>query len=283
MPDESVGNDQSSRIVRTVYPKSSEVLKGLVNEPLVVKQIWPDGKVEQKRIVNSERSYQVPVSVFWDDTVTPVQQGLIQETFGELYDQIGFDKSQVHFYGNWHEEEYLDQSGKLLPFRSIEWQLQSNWNSSKKQVDAEKVAYEMFNDPYQIYTPHWEIVFTNKDLYSQDNNFVIGVAQPDLGTLVSLGRLETIGDVGLRGEAQKTEIFHEVGHVLGLPTKRRGESKLENSLGDHCRSVGCSMEQGLRVPTDWVNITTERLRMGGKPFCDECIVDLETKFYRKSK
>ncbi len=124
----------------------------------------------------------------------------------------------------------------------------------------------MFNDPYQVSMPHWEVVFTNKDLYSRETNFVIGIAQPDLSTLISLKRLESISDVGLRGETQKTEIFHEVGHVFGLPTRRRGESRLEYSLGAHCRSAGCSMKQGLRVPEDWINFTSQRLRVGGSLF-----------------
>jgi predicted Zn-dependent protease len=280
MSDESVDNSRI-RILNRVYPVSSETIKGVSNEPLVVKRVWPDGSVERRRVVNPERSYQVPTFVFWDATVTPEQQDLIREAFDEMYDAIGFDKTQLHIYGNWRDQEYRDNAGNLLPHRSIEWQVQSKYDASKRQVNADRVAIEMFNDPYQLDMPHWEVIFTNKDLYSQETNFVIGIAQPDLGTLISLKRLESIGNIGMRGEAQKTEIFHEVGHVFGLPTGRRGQSELEYSLGAHCRSVGCSMKQGLKVPTDWINFTEERLKVGGKPYCDECVADLETKFHRK--
>lgn len=101
-----------------------------------------------------------------------------------------------------------------------------------------------------------------------------------MGTIISLGRFETIGDIGLRRETQKTEIFHEYGHLLGLPTERRGKQNLDPSLGDHCRSRGCSMKQGLEVPKDWVAFTGERLKMGGKPLCGACLTDFKVKFNR---
>ncbi len=64
MSDESFGDDRSIRIIRRIYPTSTETVRGLADEPLVVKQVWPNGNVEQKRIVNPERSYQVPTFVF---------------------------------------------------------------------------------------------------------------------------------------------------------------------------------------------------------------------------
>lgn len=271
------------RVIRTITPVRSVIIAGLQDEPLVVNQTWPDGKTEIKRIVNPERSYQVPTFIFWDETVSPTQQGLVREAFDELFTEIGFDRSKVQYLGNWRESGYRDSTGKLVPHKSIEWQLQSKWNDSRRQIKADEALYAMFNDPYQTSTPHWEVVVTNKDLYSSETNFVIGAAMPDLGTIISLSRLEAIRDVGLRGEAQKTEIFHEFSHVLGLPTNRRGSSNLDYSLGPHCRSAGCSMKQGLNVPTDWMTFTTERLRRGGKPLCGECVTDLAVKFKRVRK
>lgn len=271
------------RIVQTTSPIRSVVIAGLPDEPLVVNQTWTDGTTETKRIVNPERSYQVPTFIFWDETVSPTQQGLLREAFDELFTEIGFDQSNILYLGNWRESSFRDNTGKLIPHKSIEWQLQSKYDTSRRQIKADEALYAMFNDPYQISTPHWEVVVTNKDLYAEGTNFVIGSAMPDLGTVISLGRLEAIHDVGLRGEAQKTEIFHEFGHVLGLPTNRRGSSNLDHSLGPHCRSVGCSMKQGLNVPTDWITFTTERLKKGGKPLCGECVTDLSIKFKRVGK
>lgn len=277
-------NDQSSfRIIQAVTPISSVVLAGTRDEPLVVKQTWPNGEIENKRIINPERSYQVPTFIFWDETVSPAQQGLVREAFDELFTEIGLDQSGIQYLGNWRDSGSRDSAGRLVPHKSIEWQIQSTWDASRRQINADDMVYAMIDDPYQISAPHWEVIVTNKDLYSAETHFVIGAAVPDLGTAISLKRLETIGDVKLRREAQKTEIFHEFSHVLGLPTNRRGEEKLDQSLGQHCRSNGCSLKQGLNVPIDWMTITTDRLKKGGKPLCGECVTDLSEKFKRVRK
>jgi len=274
--------DQSAfHIVQTTTQTNSVVLAGMHDEPLVVQQTLSDGKIITERIANPERSYQLPTYIFWDETVTSTQQGLIHEAFRELFTEIGFDQSRIQYLGNWQEPDFRDTAGRLVPNKSIEWQLLSKWNVSRKQIDVVSMLSAMHDDPYQISSPHWEVIVTNKDLYSEETNFVIGGARPDLGTVISLGRLEAIPDARLRGEAQKTEIFHEFGHVLGLPTDRRGSENLEQSLGLHCRSNGCSMKQGLNVPTDWITFATDRLRKGGKPLCGECVTDLLQKFRRK--
>ena len=262
----------------TIRPVSTTVIHGTPEQPLVASLKWPNGEVEKKRIINSERSFQIPTFIFWDETVTTAQQGVIREAFTELFRATGFDPAKISYLGNWREQDFKDPDGKLKPHKSIEWQVQSKWNASRRQVNAEDVLTSMFFDPYQTTDPHWEVIFTNKDLFVGNTNFVIGGAQPDLGTLISLGRLESIRDTALRGETQKTEIFHEFGHVLNLPTNRRGRNNLDHSLGDHCLSPGCSMKQGLNVPDDWITFTTSRLRSGGRPFCGDCIKDLSVKF-----
>lgn len=257
-----------------------KVVKGLEDEPLVVEFIHPIGNHKYSRRVIPERSYQVQTIVYWDETVTVKQQDMVQKAFDELFDAIGFDKSKLHFWGNWCEETYKDESGNLLPYKSVEWKLLNSWDSNKRQIDASRFHYNMIGDPYQWKNPSWEIIFTNKDLYTIDANYLIGFAIDDFFSVISLYRLEEIANPDLRIETQKTEIFHEVGHVLGLPTERRGNLNLEDSFGLHCKNTGCSMKQGLLVPKDWITNTQERLRLGGDPYCQECITDLKIKFYR---
>ena len=64
MNSESADDDPSFRIISRVYPTSTETLKGLQDEPLVVRQEWPGGRVDTVRIVNPERSYQIPTLSF---------------------------------------------------------------------------------------------------------------------------------------------------------------------------------------------------------------------------
>lgn len=258
-----------------------EIIKGDDRNPEVVKYTRQNGTVDIVRIVSPERSKPLPTFVFWDETVTDSQQLIIHEAFTELSNFLGNKLGPVSYHGNWRESDYRNPDGSLVPFKSIQWQLDTFLNKSRGQINTETAALQMYNDPNQISNPHWEAIFTNKDLYTPETHFVIGVARPDLGTIMSLSRLEAIRDAGLKGEAQKTEIFHEFGHVLSLPTKRRGVNNLEDSLGHHCLSAGCSMKQGLSVPNDWIGFTIARLEQGGDPFCGECKTDLEIKFAQK--
>lgn len=258
------------------------VVAGTQDQPLVVENVRQNGAVDKVRIVNPERYYQIPTFVFWDRTVTPEQQEIIKQACADLFTSAGLNPRQLSYYGDWHEQDYRDPQGKLIPHRSIEWQLYSKWNASRSQIDVDSVVYEMCSDPYQKTAPHQEVIFTNQDLYSSGTDFVIGVAMPDLGTIISLGRLSTVTDLNLRRECIRTEIFHEFGHMLGLPSTRRGAKRLESSLGLHCRSEGCSMRQGLMVPNDWINFTRERIMKGGRPYCGDCTTDFDTKF-RKNR
>lgn len=258
-----------------------EIVKGDEENPEVIKYTRENGETYLMRIVNPERSKPLPTFVFWDETVTPRQQAVIREAFDELTHFLGNKLGPVEYLQNWREQNFTNPDGTLIPFKSIQWQIDNFIDRGRGQVNAELAASQMYVDPNQTTTPHWEAIFTNKDLYTPETRFVIGVAHQDLGTIMSLSRLETISDVGLRGETQKTEIFHEFGHVLCLPTGRRGVNNLEESLGYHCLSKGCSMKQGLSVPDDWIKFTFARLKQGGEPFCTECKTDLEVKFARK--
>lgn len=280
MSEHTDGQDESFRILRTIQPVSSRVVLGSQQEPLVKELAWENGKHEKRRIVNPERSTQIPTFIFWDHTITQTQQSLIREAFFELFAAAKLDTKQLSFLGNWHENTYKDTQGQLLPNKSVEWQIQSKWNKERQQANGSDIVTTMYNDPYQVDTPHWEAVFTNLDLYDERTNFLIGAAQPDLGTVISLHRLEKIADPGLRGEAEKTEIFHEFGHVLHLPSYRRGAENIEMSLGEHCKNQGCSMKQGLSVPNDWIMFTVDRIKANRGPYCHDCQLDLAQKFHR---
>ena len=258
-------------------------LHGTPDDPLVEEVRWPDGQTHIARVRNPERSIPILTFIFWDETITPAQQHTIQTAFRELYQAIRLDFSTIQFLGNWHESAYRDNMGNLLPHKSITWQIKSKLNNNRGQINAEAITDTMLVDPYQLTHPHWEVVFTNYDLYSPDTRFIIGCAQPDIGTVISFHRLEAVSQMGyndaFKREVQKTEIFHEFGHVLGLPSRRRGQEILEQSLGAHCRNHGCSMRQGLMVPLDWIDFTVERLKRGSI-YCNDCMRDLDVKFGR---
>jgi len=216
----------------------------------------------------------IPIRIYWDDQVTHDQQMVIREAFFELIKGISAGNTQIYYHGNWRSSSYKSAEGNLVQHQSIEWLLDYCWEPIRKQIDADKLTVLLLQFPKSLNTPRKTIVFTNRDLYLEGSNFVIGAARTDIGAVISLAKLEAIIDPYIKKEAQKTEIFHEVGHVLGLPTSRRGEKKLHRFLGDHCIETGCSMKQGEEVPEDWIEITRDRINSGSKPYCDICFEDL---------
>ena len=122
--------------------------------------------------------------------------------------------------------------------------------------------------------PHYELALLTSDIYGgEDTNFVIGLAIPTFGTVVSIARLSKL-EISLQLECIKTVIFHEMGHVFGLPNSNR--KNINESLGAHCTNV-CVMRQGLSVPFDWIKMTQDRIRMRA-PYCKECLSDLRFFF-----
>lgn len=162
-----------------------------------------------------------------------------------------------------------------------------NRGNNHIQYDGAALLSNIHFDKSQTDNPHHAIILTNKDLYAGNTNFVIGVARPDLGTVISLQRIwNSIRDPKLRNETIKTEIAHEVGHVYNLPSPRRGSAELDNKTlpggGDHCLNPGCCMKQGVSVPKDFIKITQDRLRnLGDQCFCPDCHLDLQEKYKSK--
>ena len=177
----------------------------------------------------------------------------------------------IQNFGVWRLSDYRD--GRILkPYRSIDWYLgHARQTGRGNQLNADTIMIDLYEEPWQNQTPHYDVVVVNDDLWSgeQHNNFVIGSAIRGIGTVVSVARFE-----GLPEELVETETLHEMGHVFGLVPDER-TSNVEESLGRHCTNQ-CSMRQGLQVPHDWIQFTDDRLQVGA--FCRQCQVDLRQFF-----
>gem|GEM_PF-3894196 len=247
---------------------------GTRDYPLVQEFIWQDGRHEMVRTVNPERPYHIPVELYFDADITPEQKQLIQTTAREVLAEIGVPNNLI-----------IESPRSAAEFFSLTPPNQNRPN----QTDEQMVLQAVRSDPEQIEKPHHAMVFTNKDLYSGNLHFVVGSAQPDLGTVISLQRIwNGIADPELRNQTIQTEIAHEIGHVYALPTARRGQANIDYETvpgaGGHCKSEGCSMKQGNAVPADFVRITQDRMNnLGDHFFCNECHIDLESKFHPRGE
>jgi predicted Zn-dependent protease len=232
-----------------------------------------------RRVARPERPQQLNTQVYSDETISENDQQILNEAMTELFNTINLDTQKLRFYGNWRSKNYINSRGELTPYESIEWVMKKNFDSKRNKYRADSITLDSYNDPYQYRFPHWEVIFTKRDLFVDGCDWVFAAARPDLSTIISLNRFEKFADdPKVRSELIRTLVFHEFGHVLGLPSARRGRN-LEESIGTHCTSKGCSMHQALSI-TDFINITTDRLRntVKGKPYCSDCMNDLRVKF-----
>ena len=253
---------------RTSENAEVKLILGTAEHPLVTENKWSDGRIEKVRTTSPERPYHIPAVVYFDEDINDEQRRLINQAVDGTLSQIGVPKEFI-IVSNRSASEFFS---RLHP-------------SAKRnnQYDASLLLHSFSQDRDQIEHPQHAIVFTNKDLYMSDTNFVVGAANDDLGTVISLHRFwNSVPDSELRDEVIKTEIAHEIGHVFGLPSNRRGEKNIENSLGPHCKNDGCCMKQGLTVPADWINYTRDRLKNNGDHYyCQDCQTDLREKFNKK--
>ena len=247
------------------------VLVGTSEYPIVCRTKFG----EQYRALRPERPQQLPTYIYWDNTLNSDQQEVALEGIDELYTFLNLDQSKVSCYGDWRSDSYIDNINHLTPHESIQWAVRDKYDYQRKQIDGDNFVKNMFADPYQIERPHWKIIFTNHNIKTSTANSTLGVTTPDLGTLISFASFPGYERIAEGREVIKTEIFHELGHVLGLPSMKRIVYDLDNSSGYHCKSYGCSMRQGGIVPTDWIKLTEQRLRRNEGPYCRCCMDDFK--------
>jgi len=240
------------------------------------------------REINKNRHEQLPTYVIWDETLQLQQINLAKKAVENFFKYTGLkqDNQKLLFLGNWKSEYPINQDGQLAKFESVEWHVKSSLVQGNRIDSKKAVGRNMFFDIYQQPPkgqPHWEIMFTNRDLHYEGLNFVFGTSVPDLGTIISFKRIDDFFRENPQykeysEEVMETIIIHELGHtIFNLPLNRRGENNLDSKLGGgHCKSKDCCMQQGNDVKT-FLAITLEKEK-DKNPFCEECIKDIKINY-----
>lgn len=171
----------------------------------------------------------------------------------------------------------------MKKFGSIDWYIEKGRENSrnKSQLNADAILRKLMVEPWKESQkggkPHYDILAVDEDIYFRDLNLAIGAADPDWRNVVlSTYRFKDL-DGKIKHECIKTETIHELGHAFGLLPDERTRN-VDYSLGKHCNNT-CTMRQGNMVPTDWIDITNDRLRYG--TLCRDCREDLENIFRNK--
>jgi|TARA_Y100000310_G_scaffold12782_1_gene13172 predicted Zn-dependent protease len=220
-----------------------------------------------------------PVFVMNQEGLSDLEKRAVLDGASELIGTAEVSGVDLVDFGTFRNNGYRSSDGSLKEFQSVDWYVQRGRETSRngRQLNADTMQFalclEPWRDPQKGGKDHYDLFVVHDDMYSGDTNFVIGLAQPGIGTTVSTHRFKQLNDRA-KYECIKTETMHELGHVFGLIPPERTQD-VEYSLGKHCTNT-CTMRQGLRLPDDWVNITNDRLRYGA--LCPTCETDLKQYF-----
>lgn len=217
-----------------------------------------------------------PIYFMHTPDITQEERALAIEALEEILDIVGVgEEIPIVDFGVWRETNYIDENGWLAPHKSVDWYVNGWYNSQRHQVDVDAAMTQVIFDPLIGIQPHYDVILTAQDLYTRNTSFIVGVAYPRIGTIISVNRFRAVSDRKMQIETKKQELYHEVGHVFDLPNKGRGFD-IDYSLGAHCTNL-CSVRQGIRVPDDWINFVNDRIKTG-QVYCDSCITDLREYF-----
>tara|TARA_B100000315_G_scaffold191068_1_gene181228 strand:- start:123 stop:935 length:813 start_codon:yes stop_codon:yes gene_type:complete len=196
----------------------------------------------------------------------------------------GKDRMPIIDFGAWKEPTYRDANGQLVPNMSVDWYVDTAFNPPRRQVNANLALKALLDCPYQKEREHYHVLLTAHDIYDNNTNFLVGLASGRNSTIISTARFRPISDSTMREETIRQEVYHEVGHLLGLVQDRlrldhpRKGLDIEYNLGPHCTN-DCAVRQGSIVPNNWIDFVDDRLRTG-QIYCDPCTADLKDFFIK---
>lgn len=222
--------------------------------------------------------YSKPMYVMFQDGIPEDQRNAVISGIGSVLRLGGAScLVQVSNFGTWREQGF-HSNGSLVPYLSVDWYVEAGRRESKRrgQSYAKAILNQLWNEPWQKNSPHYDVVVVKDDIYDDGANFIIGGAIKGFGTVISTHRFQSL-ERNIRLACLETETIHEIGHVFGLVPEDRTVN-VERSLGLHCTSR-CVMRQGLSVPSDWIRYTHDRIE-SGQLLCPQCIADLRNYFLK---
>lgn len=185
--------------------------------------------------------------------------------------KVANKEAEITNLGNWSEQK-VRTKGELKPQKSTDWYIEQGRKKSERegQLKANTILDKLAFEPWRE-DDYYDVLITNTDLYSRsDTNFIVGVAQRNVGTVLSPYRFRSLNSE-TKWQCLITEAMHELGHVFNVPARK--EPDTTDSLGTHCTNT-CVMRQGSHVPGDWVSMSEDRQKHGA--FCNKCQQDLKS-------
>lgn len=123
--------------------------------------------------------------------------------------------------GVYRTNDYMEH-GCLRKYQSVDWFVDIG---RRVGVNGKLDAYMMFSalENYtNNYTNNYVILIVRDDMRTRDTNFVIGLGDQGVGTVISTHKFESLEEK-IRYNCIKTATMHELGHAFGLIPDERTE------------------------------------------------------------
>lgn len=223
-----------------------------------------------------------PINIVFDAGVPHFLKEVVEPAVNQLVRLAGVNPNYHHMpinnYGVWREGNWLDEKSKLAPFQSVDWYVMRGRLESQRstQLHANTLLSCLWVEPWREHQDHYDLLVVSEDMYADNTNFVLGLGAAGAGTVISVNRFLRLPQQTAT-EIFRTLVYHEMGHAFGIIAEGR-TTKVTQSLGRHCTSFGCSMQQGQSFPTDWQETTRQRLQVK-EIYCKHCLEDLRKWFW----
>ena len=188
---------------------------------------------------------------------------------------------RVRAYGNWVIPALVPDK----PYWGTQWYIDSSYNDKLARVIAPAFLELVRQEPWQRIAPHLDIAILDQDLTDfpaplarlRPDRFTLGTSLPGSSAVLSVRRVRTLTDPGVRDLALSRLVAHHLGHVLGVPQYTRESHASRLGLEYHCTNV-CTMRHASSVK-QLAKYAIEESEMGWG-FCPECTVELHSAMIR---
>ena len=229
-----------------------------------------------------------PLYIMWtegvDEDEARLAIGAAQEVFKVLYGvchKRGFTPFPITIraYGTW----VVPSLRRGTPYWGTRWYVDNSYSPLSKQVIGPKFLEIIRQEPWQRSGPHYDMAIIEQDLAAEEiispsageKPFILSYVLPGVGAVLSVLRLRFVLNEERRFLALRRLVAHNLGHVIGAPSKSR-ETNVEVSFGErHCTNV-CLMRHTSGVE-ELVRLAAKEWE-GNISFCEECQEDLLNGF-----
>lgn len=164
---------------------------------------------------------------------------------------------EVRPFGFW----MLQDADPEMIYASAKWYIDQSYDKEQHRLLAHRYLSLVVNEPYQHYTPHYDLAIVHQPLYDdQINQEIIGAEIPGRVAIISTTQLNRLTIRDERSPVLKRLIAHYLGRIIGIPYIERGKP-------GGCSGL-CAMRPAHHIQ-EWLDLSQEETREN-IIYCESC-------------